>query len=162
MSRLILLPCHPVIPAMLLFNLCLLGFFWASCMLSFNLILVAQHYHWASTHAVLVFLGPFHCSQASLAHFILLGILGPFHLLGHPQLIPILHSHRLLLSLLGFPAQITISFTFGVYGLFHQPLIYLILLSELLQPILTCFLFLIMPIGLPLLSLGSFGPAYFL
>ena len=125
MSRLILLPCHPVIPTMLLFNLCLLGFFWACSMLSFNLILVARHYHWASTHAVLGFLGPFHCSQASLAHFILLGILD--HLLGHPQLIPILHSHGLLLSLLGFPTQITISFTFGVYGLFHQPLIYLIL-----------------------------------
>ena len=100
-SPLIILPCHLIIPAMLLFNLCLLGLFWACCILSFSSIPVAQHYHWAST--ILGFLGPFHCFRASLAHFILLSILDPFHLLGHPRPIPILHSHGLLLSLLGFP-----------------------------------------------------------
>ena len=102
-SRLIHLSCHPVIPAMLLFNLWLLGLFWACCMLSFCPIPIAQHYHWASTHAVLGYLGTFHHSLASLAYFILLVILSPFHLLRHPQPIPILHSHGLLLSILGFP-----------------------------------------------------------
>ena len=57
-SPLILLPCHLIIPAMLLLNLCLLGLFWAYCILSFCSIPVAQHYHWTST--VLGFLGPFH------------------------------------------------------------------------------------------------------
>ena len=101
-SHLILLPCHPVILAMLLFNLCLMSLFWACYMLSFCSIPIAQHYHWTSTHAVLGFLGPFHRFRASLAHFILLGILDPFHFLGHPRPIPILHSHGLFLSLLGF------------------------------------------------------------
>ena len=39
---------------------------------------------------------------ASLAHFISLGIFSPFHFLGHPWPIQILHSHGLLLNLLGF------------------------------------------------------------
>ena len=82
---LILLSCHPDVPIMLLFDLCLLGLFWACCMLSLCLILVTQYYHWAFTHAVL-------------------GFLGPFHFLGHPQPIPILHFYRLLLILLGFPS----------------------------------------------------------
>ena len=101
-SRLILLPCHPIIPAMLLFNLYLPGLFWAYCMLSFCSIPIVQHYHWASTHVVLCSLGPFHRFWASLAHFILLGILGLFHLLGHPRPIPIIYFHGLLLSLLDF------------------------------------------------------------
>ena len=79
-----LLPCHSVIPAVLLFDPCLLGLFWANCMLSLCLIPVAQYYHWASIHAILGFLGPFH----------------PF---GHPRPIPILYSYGHLLSLLGFP-----------------------------------------------------------
>ena len=77
-SHLILLSCHPVILAMLLFNLCLTSFFWVCCMLSFCSIPIAQHYNWASTHAVLGFLGPFHHFRASLTHFISLGILSPF------------------------------------------------------------------------------------
>ena len=88
---------------MLLFDLCLLGLFWAYCMLFLCSILVTQYYHWAFTHAVLGFLGPFHSFRASLTHFILLGILGPFHFFGHPRPIPILHSHELLLIILGFP-----------------------------------------------------------
>ena len=159
-SPLILLPFHLIIPAMLLFNLCLLGLFWACCILSFCSIPVAQHYHWAST--ILGFLGPFHCFRASLAHFILLSILDPFHLLGHPRFIPILHSHWFLLNLLGFPSPNYHILYFGVYGLFHQSFIYLILYFGLLWPILACFLFLIMFMGLPLISLGSFGPTCFL
>ena len=100
--ELTLLPCHSVIPAMLLFDSCLLGLFWACRMFSLRLISVAQYYHWARIQAVLGFLGQFHRFWASLAHFILLGILDPFHFLGHPRPIPILHSHGLFLSLLGF------------------------------------------------------------
>ena len=50
-----------------------------------------------------------------------LGIIGPFPFLGHPQPILILHSHELLLNLLGFPSPITISFTFRVHGLSITP-----------------------------------------
>ena len=68
---------------------------WAYCTFSFCSVPVAQYYRWACTHAILGFLGPFHCFGASLAHsialgaslahFILLGILRPFHFLGHPR-----------------------------------------------------------------------------
>ena len=49
-------------------------------------------------------------SWASLGHFIPLGILDPLHSLGHPQPIPFLHSHELLLNISGFPSPITIPF----------------------------------------------------
>ena len=101
---LILLPYHPDIPAMLLFDLYLLGLFWACCMLSLCSTPVIQYYCWACTHPVLGFHGPFHSFRASSAHFILLGIFGLFHFLGYPWLIPILHSHGFLLILLGFSA----------------------------------------------------------
>ena len=77
-SLLTLLPCHFITLAMLLYDQCLLGLFWTYCMLSLYLIPMAQYYHWASIHAILGFLGLFHRFQASLAHFISLGILGPF------------------------------------------------------------------------------------
>ena len=108
-----LLPCHSIIPVVVLLDSCLLGFFWAYCMLFFYLILVAQYYHWASIHAISGFLDPFYCLRASS----FLGILGPFPFLKHPWPILILHSHGPLLSLLGFLGPITISFTFGVHGL---------------------------------------------
>ena len=53
------MPCHPVVPAMLLFDLCLRGLLWACYMLSFCSILVAQYHHWADTHALLGILIPF-------------------------------------------------------------------------------------------------------
>ena len=87
-----LLPCHFVIPIMLLYDPCLLGSFWACYILSLCLIPVAQYYHWASIHIILDFLDPFHCFWASLAHLIFLGILSPFPLFGHPRPIPILYS----------------------------------------------------------------------
>ena len=99
-----LLSCYSVIPVVLLFDLCLLNLFWACCMLSLCLIPVAQYYHWASIHAILGFLGPFHCFRASLVHFSFLGILGPFHPFGHPRPILIFYSHGPLLSLLSFPS----------------------------------------------------------
>ena len=55
-----LLPCHSVIPAVLLYDPCLLGSFWACYILSLCLIPVAQYYHCASIHTILGFLDPFH------------------------------------------------------------------------------------------------------
>ena len=107
MSRLALLPCHFVTPAVLLFGLCLLGLFWACCMFSLCLIPVARYYHWASIHAILGFLDQFHCFRASLAHFISLGILDPFQFF-------ILMGFCLVFS--AFPTQIIISFTLGHIG----------------------------------------------
>ena len=87
-----------------------------------------------------------------------LGILSPFSFLGHPWPIPILHSHGFLLTLLGFLGPITISFTFGVYGLSVNPLLTYFIILGLFWPILTFLL----PMGLLLLSLGSFRPTCFL
>ena len=112
-----LLPCHFVIPAVLLYDPCLLGSFWACCKLSLCLILVAQYYHWASTHTILGFLDPFHCFWAPLAHLILLGIPDPFPFLGHnrPILLPWAFAksfgiprpklpYPLLFGFMGFPS----------------------------------------------------------
>ena len=51
---------------------------------------VAQYYCWACSHTIL-------------------GFLGLFYSFGHPRPILILHSHGLLLNILGFPGPITIS-----------------------------------------------------
>ena len=112
-----LLPCHFVIPIMLLYDPCLLDSFWACYKLSLCLILVAQYYHWASTHTILGFLDPFHCLWASLAHLILLDIPNPFPFLGHnrPILLPWAFAksfgiprpklpYPLLLGFMGFPS----------------------------------------------------------
>ena len=95
------------------------------------------------------FLGPFLSSWASSAHFLFLDILGPFL---------ILHSHGLLLTFLGFPDPITISFTFGVHGFSINPLLTNFIILGLLWPIFAS----ILPMGLLLLSLGSFMPTCFL
>ena len=55
-----LLPCQSVIPTMLLYDPCLLGSFWACCILSLCLILVVRYYHWPSIHTILSFIDPFH------------------------------------------------------------------------------------------------------
>ena len=39
------MPCYSVIPAVVLFDSCLLGLFWACCVLFFHLITMTQHYH---------------------------------------------------------------------------------------------------------------------
>ena len=154
-----LLPCHSVTPAMLLFDLCLMGLFWACYMFSLCLIPVAWYYHWASIHAILGFLGPFHRFRVSLDHFISLGILSPFHFLGYPWPIQILHSHEFSQVSWASSIQITIFFTFEI---FHQPFTHLIHYFGPLWPILACFLFLLMPMSLLLLSLDSFGFTCFL
>ena len=56
-----------------------------------------------------------------MAHFISPGILGPLHSFKRPWPIPLLHSHRLLLSLSSFLGPITISFTFGICWPLYQP-----------------------------------------
>ena len=94
------------------------------------------------------FLDPFHCLRASLAHFFLIG---------HPWPILTMHSHRFLLTLLGFPSSITISFTFGVHRLSLNPLLTYFITLGLPRPILTF----ILPMGLLLLSLSSFRSACF-
>ena len=80
-----LFPCHSVILVVLLYDSCLLGSFWGLLHTFPLLNSHGQYYHWASIHTILGFLDPFQCFWASLAHLILLGILGPFPFLGHPQ-----------------------------------------------------------------------------
>ena len=108
---------------------------------------------------------------AFLTHYIAYGLLCPISFLfGHPWPICfpwasfahflILHSHEFLRTLLGFPDPITLSFILGAHGLSIDPLLSYFITSGLLRPILT-FLYHIMPIGLPLPSLGSFRPICF-
>ena len=87
-----------------------------------------------------------------------LGILDPLSFPRHPWPIPTLHSHGLLLTLLGISDPITISFTFGVYGLSINPLLTYFITLGLFRPILAFILLM----GLLLLSLGSFTPTWFL
>ena len=68
-----------------------------------------------------------------------------------------MHSHGLLLTLLGLHGLITLSFTRGVHGLCINPVLTYFITSSLLWPILTFLL----PMGLLLLSMGSFRPACF-
>ena len=67
------LPCHSTISAVMLFDSCLLGLFWAWCMFFFQYVIITQYGHWIYTHATLGFLDPLHCLWAPLAHFFLLG-----------------------------------------------------------------------------------------
>ena len=111
------LPNHFAILAMVLFDLCLLGFFWACC-----LFLMTQYGHWIYTYATLGFLDSLHCLWALLSHFFLLRhpwpIFFPWASLAH---FLILHSHGLLLTLLGFPDPITLSFILGLIGFSSTP-----------------------------------------
>ena len=65
-----------------------------------------------------------------------LDILSPFLFLGHPRSILIMHSHEFLLTLLGFPGPIVISFTFGVHRLSINLLLTYFITSGLLWPII--------------------------
>ena len=155
------LPYHSVIPAMVLFDsclLCLLGLaaysslndsIWSLDLLGFILILL-----WA-------FLDPLHCLWALLSHFFLLEHPWPicFPWVSLANFLT-LHSHRLLLTLLSFPSLIILFFILGAHGLSTNPLLSCFITLVLLWPILT-FLHLIMPMGLLLLSLGSFRPICF-
>ena len=108
---------------------------------------------------------------AFLTHYIACGLLCPISFLfGHPWPICfpwasmahflILHSHGLLLTLLGFPNPITLSFILGAHGLSINLLLFYFITLSLLWPILT-FLHHIMSMGLLLLSLDSIRPICF-
>ena len=72
----------------------------------------------------------------------------------------ILHSHGLLLTLLGFSGPITLSLILGARGLSINPLLSYFITLGLLWSILT-FLHHILPMDLLLISLGSFKPICF-
>ena len=108
---------------------------------------------------------------AFLTHYIAYGLLCPLpFLFGHPWPICfpwaslahflILHSHKLLLTLLGFSGPIILSFILGAHRLSINPLFSYFIPLSLLWAILT-FLHHIIPMGLLLLSLGSFRPICF-
>ena len=120
-----------------------------------------QYSHWIYTYATLGFLGPLHCLWSLLSHSFLLGHPWPncFPLTSLAHFL-ILHSHGFLLTLLGFPSPITLSFIFEAHGLFINFLLSYFSSSGLLRSILT-FLYHIMPMSLLLLSLGSFRLIYF-
>ena len=125
--------------------LAVLGLLWACHVFIFSLLSLCCSIlllGWFSYH-----LGhpwPILILWVSLTRFIPLGILSPFH-----SYIPM----GFLLNLLDFADPISISFTFVICWLLHQPPL-LIPFFGLLWPILTCFLFLTIPMGLLLLSLG--------
>ena len=122
---------------------------------------MTQYGHWIYTYVTLGFLNPLHCLWAPLTHFFLLGhprpICFPWASSAH---LLILHSYGLLLTLLSFPSPITVSFILEAHGLFINSLLSYFITSGLLWPIFT-FLHHIMPMGLLLLSLGSFRPICF-
>ena len=92
-GRLTPLPHCPVISDMLSFDLCLLGLSWAYCI--FFLLL--------SSSSPVLLLGLYSC-YFGLPWPVssLWGSLGPFYSFRHPWPVSILHSHGLLLSILGF------------------------------------------------------------
>ena len=100
---------HSVIPVVMLLDPSLLGFFGPVAYSSLNDSV------WS-----LGFL--LYCLRAPVSHF-LLGILGPFTFLGHPRPFLILCSYGLLLTPLGFPDPITLSFICGAYGFSINPLL---------------------------------------
>ena len=125
----------------MLFDLSLLG------PLGFLLILLSmtQYDHWVFYYITFGLLCPI---------YFLLGILGPFTFLEHPRSFLILCSHGLLLTHLGFPDLITLSFILGAHGLSISPLLSLLaLLRACCNP---CSLFHIaIANGLLLLSLRA-------
>ena len=97
------LPYHFAIPAVVLFDLCLLCLFWAYCKFLSQLLTMTQYGHWIYTHATLGFFDLLHCLWASLAHFFLLGHPWPISFLRHPR--PISNSAFLwaFTNSFGFP-----------------------------------------------------------
>ena len=72
------LPDHSTIPAVVLFDPCLLGLFWAYCMFFSQMVTMTQYGHWIYTHAILGFLDSLYCLWAPLPNFFLLGHPSPF------------------------------------------------------------------------------------
>ena len=130
---------HSAIPAVVSFDPCLLSFFWACCLFFSQWLSMVFRLFIKLLASSCV---PFLSSWASLAHFL------------------ILHTHGILLTLLGFLSPITLSFILGVYGLSINSLLFYFITSSLLWPILT-FLHHITSMGLLFLSPGSFRPICF-
>ena len=115
---------HFVVPAMVLFDQCLLGLFWACCMFISQLVTMTQYSHWIYTSCyfglswpitlLVGSFGPFLPPWASSAHFL------------------ILHSHEFLLTLLGFLSLITLSFILGAHEFSINPLLSYFITSDLL------------------------------
>ena len=102
------------------------------------------------------FLNPLHCLWALLSHFFLLEHPWPicFPWISSAHFLS-LHTHRLLLTLLGFPDPVTLFFILRAHGFSINPLLSYLITLGLLWPILT-FLHHIMPMSLLSLSGGSF------
>ena len=147
-GRLILLPCHLDVPTMLLFDLCLLSLFWACYMLSFCSIPVTQHYHWACTHVVLGFLGPFHSFRASF--------LGPFHSLYLTSFLDwvLLDRGPFLLQSISYPLCGSIDTSTMPSCQSYHAIIWLVLAGPLLGML---YAFLLLNSSSPALSLGLFS-----
>ena len=145
-----LLLCHSVIHAMLLFDSCLLGFFWACCMLNssgpflIQVFMLFFFFFWTFlAHSIASGL-PWLISSfwASSAHS---NSLLPWAFAKSFRLPRSKLPHPLLLRFMDFPS------TPYSLNLYFGPL----------WPILACFLFFIIPVGL-LLFLSFFKPACFL
>ena len=125
---------------------------WASLGLLLILLIMTQYGNWFYTHTTLGFSWPISLLVGSFVPF-----LSPWASLTH---FLILHTHKLLLTHLGFPGLITLFFTLGAHKLPINPLLSYFITSGLLWPIFT-LLHHIMPMGLLSLSSGSFSPVYF-
>ena len=111
---LVFLPCHSVILAMVLFGPCLSGLLWACYMLFLSL----------NYNGPMLSLGLYSCYFGfSWPIPSLTGFLGPF--LPPWAFSAFTFPWVFANSFLDFPNPITISFTFGVHGLFHQPFTHL-------------------------------------
>ena len=104
---------HFAIPAVVLFDLSLLGLFGVVAHSSLNNLV------WS--------FGLFgYVACGLLCPIFLLGIFGPFTFLEHPRPFLVLCSHGLLLTLLDFPVSITLSFILGAHGFSINPLLSLL------------------------------------
>ena len=93
--------------------------------------------------------------------YFLLGILGPFTFLGHPWSFLILCSHGLLLTHLGFPDPITLSFILRAHGLSISPWLSLLALFRACCNPFSLFHIAIANGFATSLSSGSFRPVCF-
>ena len=139
------LPYHFAILAVMFFDLSLLGLFGPAAYSSLNDSI------WSFGLCITLLVGSF----------------VPLFPFGHPwptsfpwPFFLTLRSHGLLLTLLGFPDPITLSFILGTHGLSINPLLSYFITSSILWPILA-FLHHIMPMSLLVLSLGSSRPICF-
>ena len=117
---------HSIISTVMLFDPSLLGLFGFTAYSSFNGSI------W-SLDSYSCYFGLFYYIACELhcPIYFFLGILGPFAFLRHPwPFFLVLCSHWFLLTLLGFPNPITLSFILGTHGLSIDPLLSLLALLQ--------------------------------